>query len=692
MFLPNYSTNFPEVNPLRSLLREDMNLSPSARTLWEIQERMSRLPVETSTNIYTSVLRSLQDALQKSDARRAQVCDEPSLRRYQQEARSLFLDCLGGLPETSAGSASRLMGRMDCGAFILEKVLLQPRPETWASCNVYVPANGSGPFPAALMTVGHDDRGKADPEYQYVAQLLASAGILTLVLDPYGQGERFEHFELDLDFQPIQGCSGEHDLTDWKCKLLGQSLARYFVQDGICALDYLAARPDVDASRIGITGHSGGGTQCTMLMLAAGDRLACAAPCAYVTDHQAMMDTGIDPDNEMLWPGSLAAGLDYVDFVAGVAPRPVLLLTNQHDFFPREGTLRTLEKARALWQRVGGDPLPDMATATSQHAYPHTLGQAAAQFFLRHLKGVKTDVPTLLENFVFKPLDPADTWCTPEGQLLKYDPAMRTIHDELKDEMLRLRADRGVLTTAALIPWLEESLHLRELDAAPQCRVFAEGICGHYQYRCVIWRPQSGYWNSGVFLRDLRQGDKPLPTLIALWPEGTRRIAEHSRWIHRAVQSGYQVLVMDVAGSGALLPAQLGNTSMYVGWSTMYNLNAYLMQTGDCFLALRTRQAIAAVRMLRGWAEADASRLCFCGWGEFARYAEIAALMTDTPVCSDGDYDAWEDMVAERYHDQTCTHEWVFPGALRHFDMPQLRALLHQRDLESPDLFFRQDS
>ena len=44
----------------------------------------------------------------------------------------------------------------------------------------------------------------------------------------------------------------------------------------------------------------------------------------------------------MLWPGSLAQGLDYVAFLAGIAPCPLLLLTDRHDFFPREGTLCTL--------------------------------------------------------------------------------------------------------------------------------------------------------------------------------------------------------------------------------------------------------------------------------------------------------------------------------------------------------------
>jgi cephalosporin-C deacetylase-like acetyl esterase len=44
-------------------------------------------------------------------------------------------------------------------------------------------------------------------------------------------------------------------------------LARYFVWDGVRALDYLTSLPEVDASRLGITGNSGGGTLTTYISM-----------------------------------------------------------------------------------------------------------------------------------------------------------------------------------------------------------------------------------------------------------------------------------------------------------------------------------------------------------------------------------------------------------------------------------------
>lgn len=667
---------------MQSMLHEGAKMSPNARTLWEIQDRLNRLPVESASNVYTDVLRRREKCALIGEKRRSAVTDAASLLSYQQEVRGLFLECIGGLPQIPAGEP-KIVAREDKGGYTLEKLLFQPREGTWATANVYVPNNMKKPAPAVLVTIGHDDRGKADPEYQYLAQLLVRAGMIVLLLDPLGQGERFEHFELDMDYQPIQGCSGEHDLLDWKAKLIGQSLARYFIQDGICALDYLASREDVDASRIGLTGHSGGGTQTSMLMMAAGDRFAAAAPCAYTSDHRAMMETGIDPDNEMLWPGCIAKGLDYVDLVAGVAPNPVLFLTNQHDFFPREGTLRTLADARALWQKCGSAHTVEMATAQSQHAYPHSLAQAVCAFFAQHLQADVQDVQALLVDFTFAPVEPSALWCTPEGQVIKYDPGMRTIHDELVDEMRRLRKERAALTEEVLTAELSKLLRIDALDKLPQPRVFAEGTCGHVQYRSIIWRPEDYYWNSGTLLRDLRQGDKPLKTIIGLWPEGTARLTEHSDWIHRCMQRGYQVLVMDVAGSGAMVPARLGNTDMYAGWSTMYNLNAYLMQLDDSFFALRTRQIVAAVRMLSGWQEADG--VILFAQKEFSRYADAAAMLTGTPVRSDEDFQPWEEIVEEKYHDQTWSHAWVLPGGLKLYDEPELKSMLCRKGLLCAD-------
>lgn len=676
------SAIFPqEAYAMRSMLHENSRLFPSARTMWEIMDKSCKLPVETATNLYTDVRDRIRDAARLSRARRARVTDVQSLRVYQDTLRAAFLSDIGGLPQPCPGAYEQCPDKLVFRFFSLEKIILHPAQGVCVSANVYVPLKHEKKCPAVLLTVGHTDQGKADMEYQRTAQMLAFAGFICLVMDPLGEGERFEHYEADLDFQPIQGCSGEHDLLDWKAKLMGISLARYFIRDGMAALSYLAARQDVDEKRIAVTGHSGGGTQTCMLMLAAGEKLACAAPCAYVTDAEAMTDCGVDPDNEMLWPGSLTQGIDYADFIAGMAPKPVLILTNQHDFFPREGTLRTLDEVGRLWRAVGSDACPEIATACSGHAYPVALAQSMTRFFSRHL--FKRDAD--LSGFVFEPADEKKLWCSPDGILLKTFPGMLTVQDELTEELAACLKESSGLNEEEMKAAAARALHLDGLALAPEARVFSEGICGHLAYRSVVWRPEDHYWNSGVFLRDMRCGDKPLPTVVALWPEGMKRMTEHANFIHQALEKGYQVLVMDVTGEGSLLPAALGGSDMYISWSTMYKLNAYLIELGDSLCAMRTRQVVAALRMLENWPETDATQVCLYAQGEYSRYTELASLLTATPVCADGAYQPYEDIVSKRYHDQTNTHEWAFPGVLRFFSTKRIHDLIRREGLEAPN-------
>lgn len=658
---------------MRSMLENGGTLRPNARTLWEIQEKALHPPAETAGNLYTEICQRARDALERGGARRAAVRDGETLKAYQREVRGLFFQCIGGMPPACAAPA-KAIDKKKYEFFSLEKVLLEPRKGSFATAAVYAPLEEKGPRPAVLLLIGHTDAGKADPEYQYVAQLLAFAGFVVLALDPFGEGERFEHYESGIDLQPIQGCSGEHDLMDWKCKLLGVSLARYFIGDALAVLDYLCSRPDVDENRVGLTGHSGGGAQVCMMLLAAGERFACAAPCTYVTDTRAMLENGVDPDNEMIWPGSMEKGLDYVDLLAGIAPKPLLILAAENDFFPLEGTKRTLRQAGGLWRAAGGAP-PEMETAPHAHAYSPALAMAAARFFLRHLSREKPD----LSAFAFSPLPPEALRCTPEGMLLKTFSRMRTLQDELNVLLAKIAPKREADSEA----WIAEAVRADRADPGLP-RVYGEGICGHYAWRALLWRVNGEHWNNGVFLRDMRREEQKLPTVIALWPEGIARLAEHSNWIYRACQNGWQVLVMDAAGEGSLLPGPLGSSSLYIGWGTMYKLSAYLIQLGDSLCALRVRDVLAACEMARRWPEAEG--VCLYAQGEMCRYAELAALLRGVPCHTDSLCQPYEEIVAEKYHDQTHTHAWIFPGVLRHTDTRAMREQLSLRGLNIRDM------
>jgi hypothetical protein len=114
------------------------------------------------------------------------------------------------------------------------------------------------------------------------------------------------------DSQPIVHREG---FTDAEAELRLQSVMGLQVWNALRALDFLASLPDVDASRLGVTGESGGGTQ-TMLIDALDDRPAAAFPAVMVSGA---MQGGCICENAPL----LRLGTNNIEFAALFAPKPL---------------------------------------------------------------------------------------------------------------------------------------------------------------------------------------------------------------------------------------------------------------------------------------------------------------------------------------------------------------------------------
>ena len=88
--------------------------------------------------------------------------------------------------------------------------------------------------------------------------------------------------------------------------------------------------------------------------------------------------------------------------------------------------------------------------------------------------------------------------------------------------------------------------------------------------------------------------------------------------------------------------------------------------------------------MARRWQETE--RVCLYAQGEMSRYAEFASLLRDIPCHTDAQCQPYEEIVSEKYHDQTHTPAWIFPGILRHTDTKTVRERLSLRGLKTDDM------
>jgi hypothetical protein len=78
---------------------------------------------------------------------------ETALAR-QKIVREKILRLIGGLPEYRGPLNVQNLGSLDRGDYRVEKIIYDSLPGFHVTANVYVPANGVGPFPAILMPVG----------------------------------------------------------------------------------------------------------------------------------------------------------------------------------------------------------------------------------------------------------------------------------------------------------------------------------------------------------------------------------------------------------------------------------------------------------------------------------------------------------------------------------------------------------
>jgi dienelactone hydrolase len=110
----------------------------------------------------------------------------------------------------------------------------------------------------------------------------------------------------------------------------GMTWPGVFVFDDQRAVDYLAARPDVDATRIGCAGLSGGGLR-TVMLTGADDRIRCSCCVGMMTTWREYVLNKSFTHTWMCYIPGLPRDLDYPEILGLAAPNPVLVLSNRQD-------------------------------------------------------------------------------------------------------------------------------------------------------------------------------------------------------------------------------------------------------------------------------------------------------------------------------------------------------------------------
>ncbi len=423
------------------------------------------------------------------------------------EDRKLFvrqelLKDLGGLPDYRGPLNARVTGEIHADSYNIEKVIYESLPGFYVTANLYRP-NQSGRYPAVLLQAGHTQEGK--PENQRIAANLAMKGFVVLCFDPIGQGERVQTYSRQLD-APLAGWSvPEHIELDAQVQLLWQGLARYFIWDAMRSLDYLVSRPEVDASRIGAAGCSGGGALTTFIG-ALDPRVKAVVPACYPSSFKTLFSTS-GPHGEMTFPHFLASGLDTADFVELSAPKPWLLQATERDQFgfSHEGVQLVYKEAQYFYGLYHARDNVEFLVSPGDHGMPLASREAVYQWMIRWLKDGKGD----FHEQPVKMFSDGELRVTRTGHV-EDEPGARKLYKLLADELQVRAKDQPVQDLRAELGWLGIATD----GSAPKVKFLDESKSDHGVRRSLQFESEPGIWLDATLYVPLLPGRKPAVVIV----------------------------------------------------------------------------------------------------------------------------------------------------------------------------------
>lgn len=636
---------------------------------WQRLERYALGAAHTGTQLKDYVYARSAVQFARGDAERDALNSPEALRARQEEVRRFFIESLGGLPPSDTPLNARVTGTLSHPGFSIEKIVFESRPRHYVTANLYVPATRSGRTPAVLFLCGHHTTAKQVSEYQSVCQTLAQAGLIVFAIDPIGQGERLSYWDAAARRAIIRAGTGEHDYAGIQTRFVGDQIARYFLHDAMRALDYLITRPEVDAARIGVTGNSGGGTQTSLVMLA-DPRIAAAAPATFIMSRESYQWTGQAQDAEQNWFGFTGAGFDHEDILLAMAPKPVCVLAVTWDFFPIEGTRRTVARARRGWDLHGRGAALELVEDRSTHSYTPKLAQAAARFFARHLAQREIEPPADPQ-----PVPEEQLHVTRSGQVRGEWPDAEFVFEANLARLDTAVAARQALAAAErkrqAMAWLPEQVFRdRERNDLNPRYVERGTTLDELSVDIGFWWSQPRLANLGMLFRPRGQAGK-MPVTIALWEDGTSALGTHAAWLREECARGRAVLVLNLSGMGPLRPDPLSSRGELTG--TFRKLVDDLSFLGDSLVALRTYELLRVLDVLADWPGLEPTEVRLHAVGQVGLHARLAATLEPRFVACDWrDPFRFADIVRNRSYDFPNVKQLILPGALRYFDLDEL--------------------
>jgi len=631
---------------------------------------------------------------------------------------------LSSFPERTPLQA-RCVGDAQREGYRVEKIIFQPRTGFDVPAHLYLPDDVSSPLPGILYISGHFvEDGIMYPDSQRCCTALAKLGFAVFAYEAMGQGERGSTWEeFRREYLPalkksvrlrafLEQLEDEADgrkwlAWAWHCLqgehgqlpplLVGLSQEGLMVWESIRALDYMVSRPEIDATRLGVIGASGGG-QNAYYTAAVDERVQAVVSVCYLPSiaMQIRLSRGTN-----WWGGGdlcdqVPSHLTYAEFAdigALILPRPLLFVVGRQDEgFP-------IETARAEYRRLASfyDVLAPGRLRLTEIDGPHGISkpmrEAAYGWFARWLQergdgSVIPEPPTSPE-----PPNSAEMLCLPAGVSASSRPALIQLTKRLASkyaegrELSRRNADhahyarsilgrisdvlgpepKGDLRVETVRPIILSDVkgELLSLQMGPEVRIFA------------------------TMIQAVERGDnRPMALIVH---DGNWREVWDDGWVEMFTDHGCAVAILDVRGLGpeglrtsrppekirALEEILLHKDEEGKAFVTDFEITSAYLMMGRTLLGERVWDVRRFVDFLISRPDAPTGIRCL-GLGYGGLVAMFAAAM-DSRIRGVATWNSPASFHSLIVEDPIYPPSAFLFGVLRHFDLPDVAAAIVPR-------------
>jgi dienelactone hydrolase len=323
-------------------------------------------PVEFARDLYEAAPRALRF--------RARTRGEAE--DWQKALRAKLTELVGGFPTERPALNPITLETLEFFGDTREKIVFDSRPGVSVLAYLLLPEKAKRPAPVMICVPGHgrgvddivgiDERGaertdKAGYQHDFAIQV-AEAGMAAVAIEPMGFGCRRD---------PVNARQGlgrkACDPVSGGALMLGHTMIGWRVWDVMRTIDYIATRPELDQTRVGCMGISGGGTV-TVFSSALDTRIRAALVSGYLNTFRDSIGSIVHCSDNYV-PGILNWA-EMHDVAGLIAPRPLFVESGEKDdIFPIRASVESFQEVRKVYEMFGAADRVEQEVFPGEHSF-----------------------------------------------------------------------------------------------------------------------------------------------------------------------------------------------------------------------------------------------------------------------------------------------------------------------------------